>query len=212
MEKENKGSGELKHLGFLRAAALTSLVWLSSLYDYVKHKSGPLKPAVEGAVNSTVAPLFHKFKSLPPQLLSFLDQKVDEASVKFEEHAPAVAKQVAGGVQSMMMKAAQTGHELLRQAQIGGPSAATRYAASESKEFAVAQTVFVWTKLDRLPPFHAVAEMAVPTAAHWSDKYNRMVTDLNRKGYTAFGYLPLVPVDDIAKAFKQAESKDVAVE
>ncbi|KAJ7957560.1 Rubber elongation factor protein (REF) [Quillaja saponaria] len=51
-----------------------------------------------------------------------------------------------------------------------------------------------------------LAEKAVPTAAHWSEKYNNVIKDLTRKGYAVFGYLPLVPVEEIAKASKQGEA------
>lgn len=207
METEKKG-GELKLLGFVRAAAITTLVWLSNVYDYAKHNSGPLKTAVatvEGAVTATIAPLYHQFEAVPPQLLSFLDRKIDEITIKFEERA----SPVAGQVHSIVNKATQTAQELLHQAQVGGPSAAARYAASEAKELVLTGTVVVWTKLDRIAPFHA---MAVPTAAHWSERYNRLVTNMSRRGYAVFCYLPLLPVDDIAKAFKQAESKPPAME
>ena len=82
METEKKNSKELglKHLGFVRVAAIHVLVSLSSLYDYAKQNSGPLKPAVgkvEGAVTTVVTPVFNKFKDVPDTLLLFLDHKVN---------------------------------------------------------------------------------------------------------------------------------------
>lgn len=71
----------------------------------------------------------------------------------------------------------------------------------------VNQTVRVFIVLDQYPPIHKVAEKAAPTAIHWLKTYNHTVKDLTRKGYPGFGYLPLVPVDEIAQKFKQGEAK-----
>lgn len=82
METEKKNSKELglKHLGFVRVAAIHVLVSLSSLYGYAKRNSGPLKPAVgkvEGAVTTVVTPVCNKLKDVPDTLLLFLDHKVN---------------------------------------------------------------------------------------------------------------------------------------
>lgn len=50
-----------------------------------------------------------------------------------------------------------------------------------------------------------VGEMTVPTAAHWSEKYNKVITDLRGKGFVVFSYVPLVPINEISKAFKQSK-------
>jgi len=129
--------------------------------------------------------------------------QVDVAEKKFDEHAPPLAKQVASRVHGAIETAAQKMKELIHQAQVGGPSAAARYAAEESKNVVLDQSVKVWCKLDQLPPFHVVAELTVPTAAHLSEKYNRLITDLRGKGHSLFNYVPLVPSEEIAKAVKQ---------
>lgn len=70
---------ELKHLGFVRAATINTIVWLTSVYGYAKINSGPLRSAVgtvETAVTTVVTPVFSKFKDVPDQVLVFLDQKV----------------------------------------------------------------------------------------------------------------------------------------
>ncbi|KAM2993941.1 hypothetical protein FF2_045974 [Malus domestica] len=72
---------ELKHLGFLRVAAIQTLVCVSNLYDYAKQNSGPLRSTVgtvEGAVTAVVGPVYRKFKGVPDDVLTFLDAKVDE--------------------------------------------------------------------------------------------------------------------------------------
>ena len=70
---------ELKHLGFVRVAAVNTIMCLSNLYDYAKQNSGPLRSAVgtvEGAVTTVVTPVYNKFKHVPDHLLVFLDDQV----------------------------------------------------------------------------------------------------------------------------------------
>lgn len=70
---------ELKHLGFVRVAAINTIMCLSNLYDYAKQNSGPLRSAVEtveGAVTTVVTPVYNKFKRVPDHLLVFLDEQV----------------------------------------------------------------------------------------------------------------------------------------
>lgn len=89
----------------------------------------------------------------------------------------------------------------MKEAQTGGPRSAILYAATESKQLIFNQSVKLWVVLDQYHPIHKMAEKAAPTATYLSEKYNHTV-----KGYTVFGYLPLVPVDDISKAVKQGKA------
>lgn len=117
-----------------------------------------------------------------------------------------MAKRIASQVHSLIETASQKAQKLVSEAQTGGPRAAFHYAAAESKHLLLTNSVKAWYKLNHYALFHTVADMAVPTAAHWSKKYNHVILDMTKKGYTVFGYLPLVPIDDIAKAFKQSEA------
>ena len=210
METEKKNSKELglKHLGFVRVAAIHVLVSLSSLYDYAKQNSGPLKPAVgkvEGAVTTVVTPVYNKLKDVPDTLLLFLDHKVGEASDKFDKHAPPVAKKVVSRANVLIHKTTEKAQRFVKEARTGGPKAAFNYAATEYKCFLVTNSVRVWAKLNRFKPIHAVGNKAFPVAAHVSGIYNDLVTDMTQMGYPVVGYLPLVPVDDIVKAYEKEE-------
>lgn len=113
-----------------------------------------------------------------------------------------------------MQKASEKARKFVREARAGGPRAAVYYAATEYKQFVVNQTVSLCIVLDQCPPIHKAAEKVSPTAAHMSEKYNHTVKDLTQKGYPVFGYLPLIPVDEIVKTFKQGEAEkkgDLAV-
>ncbi|KAF5449335.1 hypothetical protein F2P56_029795 [Juglans regia] len=204
-ETETKNQ-RLKHLGFVRMAAIHTLVCASNLYDYAKQNSGSLRSTVgtvEGAVTTVVGPVYDKLKGVPDDLLVFLDKKIDETSQKFDEHAPPLAKRVVSKAHGLIQKASEKAQKLAKEAQIGGPRAAVHYAASEYKQFILSQSVKMWIGLNQFPPLHAVARKAGPAAAHLSDKYNHVVKDMTQKGYPIFGYLPLVPLEEISKAVKQ---------
>lgn len=136
--------------------------------------------------------------------------QVDEATNKFEEHAPPFAKQVANQAKGLIQQVTHKAEKAVNEAQSGGAKAAANYVATESKQIVLTGSVKLWSGLNNYPVFHAVAEMAVPTAAHWSEKYNHVVKDITGKGYAVFGYLPLIPIDEIAKAFKQGEGNNVS--
>ncbi|KAJ4850185.1 hypothetical protein Tsubulata_004473 [Turnera subulata] len=209
VDNNNKNSRELKHLGLVRLAAINAVVCVSNLYGYAKRNSGPLGSAVgtvENAVTAVVGPVYEKFKGVPDDLLVFLDKKVDEATHKFDKHAPPLAKRLASQAHYVFEEASKKAQELVKEARTGGPRAVVHYAATESKKLVLDQSVKLWVKLDRYPSAHKVADVAVPVAANWSEKYNRFVVDMTRKGFAGFGYLPLVPVEDIAKAFKQGKA------
>lgn len=134
--------------------------------------------------------------------------QVDKASHKFDEHAPPLAKKIACRAHGLIKITSEKVQRLVHEAQTGGPRAALHYASAETKQLLLSRGVFVWVKLNDIPPLHRAAELAIPTAAHWSKKYNHTVEEMSRKGCAVFGYLPLVPVDEIAKALKQEEKKE----
>lgn len=127
------------------------------------------------------------------------------ASTKFDDHAPPLAKQVLTQVHIVINQTTQLAKEVVHQARAGGPLAAAQYAANESKELVLNQSVKIFSKIDNFPLIHMITEMTVPTAAHWSEKYNNFISDLRGKGYDVFSYVPLIPIDEITKAFKQSE-------
>ncbi|XP_010556150.1 PREDICTED: REF/SRPP-like protein At1g67360 [Tarenaya hassleriana] len=200
---------ELKHLGFVKIAAIQALVCVSNLYDYAKQNSGPLKSTVEtveSAVTAAVGPVFDKFKDVPDSLLVFVDNKVDEALDKFEKHAPPLAKQVVSQANILIHKASEKAHNFAKEAQTGGVKAAFNYAATEYKNFLVTNSVRAWTKLNQYGPIHSVTDKALPVAAHLSEKYNHLIRDMSQKGYPIVGYLPSVPVDDIVRTYRNEET------
>ncbi|KAJ8759044.1 hypothetical protein K2173_003282 [Erythroxylum novogranatense] len=198
IEHENR---ELKHLGFVRSVAIHSLVFICNFYESAKQNLGPLRStigSIENAVSTLVGPFYEKFKDVPGNVLEFLDEKVDEAKDKFDKDAPSGVKQVVSHAETLIQKAAKKGQELIQEARSGGLPAALHYAAEESKHLVLDGSVKIWTKLNEYPILHSAAEIAVPTAAHWSEKYNHVLKYMTQKGYPVVGCLPLVPIDEIA--------------
>ena len=73
---------KLKYLDFVQVAALHVLVCFTSLYDYAKENSGPLKPGVqtvEDTVKTVIGPVYDKFQDVPIELLKFVDRKVNKS-------------------------------------------------------------------------------------------------------------------------------------
>ena len=132
--------------------------------------------------------------------------QVVEASLKFEECAPAAAKSAALKVQSVAIEASRLVQELVEEAKVEGPITTISHAAKISKDVAVTGLAVAWYKANRFPALHGILEIAVPTATHWSEKYNSAVVDLAAKGYTVFCYAPLVPVEEMQKAYKKVEA------
>lgn len=76
------------------------------------------------------------------------------------------------------------------------PAAKQVYARYEpvAEHYAVA----TWRALNGRPLFHQVAQIAVPTAAHWTEKYNVAVCYGAEKGYAVAAYLLLVLAEMIS--------------
>ncbi|CAI0551374.1 unnamed protein product, partial [Linum tenue] len=159
------------------------------LYVYAKDKAGPLKPGVEtveGTVKTVVGPVYDKFQDVPIEVLKFVDRKVTILSpfLQFSpQAAPGAARAVATEVQ-------RSGYE---------PKAKELYTVYEPKAEQCA--VSAWRRLNQLPLFPQVAQVVVPTAAYWSERYNETVASTAEKGYKVSSYLPLVPTERIAKVF-----------
>ncbi|KAE9607975.1 putative rubber elongation factor [Lupinus albus] len=127
---------------------------------------------------------------------------VDEVAHKFNEHAP-FAKHVAVQVNDLTQKVAQEAGKVVSEVQCEGPVAAINFVTTESKHFVLINSVKLWNGLNHIPLFHALAEMSAPTIAYLSHKYNHVIKTMIGKGYILFLYLPLIPIDEVAKAFKQ---------
>lgn len=212
----------LKYLDFVQVAAIYVVVCFTSIYEFAKENSGPLKPgvqAVEGTVKTVIGPVYEKFQDVPFELLKFVDRKVDESITELERHVPSLIKQASTQAFTAAQKAPEVARAVASDVQRAGvvdtaknisktvytkyePSAKEIYTRYEpvAEQYAVS----AWCSLNRLPLFPQVAQIVVPTAAYWSEKYNQAVCYTADRGYTWASYVPLIPTDRIAKVFDGA--------
>lgn len=213
---------ELKYLDFVEVAAIYMIVCFSSLYDYAKQNSGPLKPGVqtvEGTVKTVIGPVYDKFRDAPFELLKFVDRKVDESISELERHVPPALKRASQQLFLAAQKAPEVARGVASEVQRAGlVDGLTNIATTLYKEYeptakelylkyepvAEQYAVSAWRSLNQLPLFPQVAQIMVPTAAYWCEKYNEVVAYMAKKGYTVSHYLPMVPLDRIAKVFENA--------
>lgn len=231
----NLNEKKLKYLEFVQVAAIYALVCFSSLYEFAKENAGPLKPGVqtvEGTVKAVVGPVYEKFQDLPFQLLKFVDRKVrllrfaaqfdfsfpvtelcglqvDESFSELERHVPCLVKQASNKALFVASEVQRAG--LVDAARNITVSAYSKYEPMAEEVYckyepvAEQYAVSAWRSLNRLPLVPQVAQIVVPTAAYWADKYNRAVCFTAKRGFPVVASLPLIPTERIAKAFDEAE-------
>eukprot|EP00262_Sarcandra_glabra_P014285 TRINITY_DN414_c0_g2_i1.p1 TRINITY_DN414_c0_g2~~TRINITY_DN414_c0_g2_i1.p1 ORF type:complete len:279 (-),score=12.24 TRINITY_DN414_c0_g2_i1:338-1090(-) len=213
---------KLKYLDFVQVAAIQAIVCFTRFYDFAKENSGPLRSGVqtvEGTVKTVIGPVYEKFHDVPYELLKFVDRKVDESLGEVERYVPTAVKAASSQVFLVAQKAPEAARAVISEVQrVGVVDTATEmvnavYVKVEpvAKELydkyepvAERYAVSAWWTLNRLPLFPQVANIVVPTAAYWSEKYNQVVFYTVDKGYTVSMYLPLVPIERISKAFSDA--------
>ncbi|RVX20590.1 Stress-related protein [Vitis vinifera] len=214
----------LKYLDFVQVAAIYVIVCFSSLYEYAKENSGPLKPGVqtvEGTVKTVIGPVYEKFYDVPFELLMFVDRKVEASIYELERHVPSLVKRASCQAITVAQKAPELALAVASEVQRAGvvdtaknitknvyskyePTA--KELCSKYEPVAEQYAVSAWRSLNRLPLFPQVAQVVVPTAAYWSEKYNQSVSYTAERGYTVALYLPLIPTERIAKVFQEASA------
>ncbi|XP_068312043.1 stress-related protein-like [Pyrus communis] len=189
---------KLKYLEFVQVAAIYVVVCFSSLYEYAKENSGPLKPGVqtvEGTVRTVIGPVYEKLHGLPFQFLKFVDRKVDESLSEVDRHLPILVKQASSQALSVARAVERGG--LMSTAENITVSVYYKYEPV-AEQYAVS----AWRALNRLPLFPLVAQIIVPTVSYWSNMYNRAVGSTANRGYSVAAYLPLIPTERIAEVFE----------
>lgn len=145
---------------------------------------------------------------------------MDESINELERHLPNLVKQASCQALSAAQKAPEVARAVASEVQRSGvvdtasnvaktvyvkyePTAKQLYTKYEpvAEQYAVS----AWRGLNQLPLFPQVAGIVVPTAAYWTEKYNETVRGTADKGYAVATYLPVVPIEKIAKVFEGAE-------
>ncbi|KAI3819242.1 hypothetical protein L1987_13067 [Smallanthus sonchifolius] len=215
LAQKDGGEKHLKYLGFVQSVVIYFVICSSTVYGYAKENAGRLKPSVqtaENVVKTVVGPIYVKFHYVPFEVLKFLDLKVDDALIGLNRYGPSLVKLVSNQVKYVAQNLPKVSRKLASEALKSTTKVAnTLYIKYEptAKELyktyepvAEKYAVSAWRSMHKLPLFPQVAQVAVPTAAFLLAKYNYTVCYTAEKGYPVAQYLPLVPIDKIAKVFK----------
>ncbi|GER24754.1 rubber elongation factor protein (REF) [Striga asiatica] len=176
----------LKYLDFVQAAVFRAVVIAGRMYGCAKEKSGPLKPGVdtvEGTVKAVIGPVYNKYHGVPVDVLKFVDSKVDESIIKVQSLKQASAQ--------ALVAAQSVAAEVKNNGVVG--------TAKKYEPVAEEYAMSTWRSLNKLPGFPSVARAVGPTASYFTNKYNETVKEASGKGYKVASYLPLVPIERIAK-------------
>lgn len=209
-QEEQQG---LKYLEGVQSASVHAISVMSNLYEYVKDKTGPLKPtvqSVEGTLINVVRPAYDKYHEVPNQVLKIVDRKVDESVIGLKQRVPVSVKDASTNVVSAVQNAPAAVRSAATEVRkINVTETASEYAKGIYTKYEPAAEQYAasaWQKLNQLPVVPKVAEVVVPAAANCAEKYNQTVQSTHEKGYKVSSYLPLVPTEKIAKVFSSPEA------
>ncbi|KAG2647460.1 hypothetical protein PVAP13_2KG592700 [Panicum virgatum] len=199
-QEEPKRAPKLRYLDFVHVAAAQAAVCLAGLYGLAKGHAGPLRPgvdAVESAVKGLVGPVYDRFHSVPLDVLAFVDRKVDDTVHGLDKHLPGALKAASAQAYAVARGIPEVARELAAEAQQSGVKSAARAALAKVEPVAkdvygrvepVATDLYVryepaaehlavstWRSLNGLPVFPQVAQIVVPTAVYWAEKYNKVI-------------------------------------
>ncbi|XP_066398274.1 stress-related protein-like [Miscanthus floridulus] len=237
VEQQPRRAPKLRYLDFVQVAAAQAAVYLAGLYGLAKDHAGPLRPgvdAVESTVKGVVGPVYARFGGLPLDVLAFVDRKVDDTVHEVDKHLPGALKAASARAYAVARGVPEVARELAAEAQQSGVKGAARAALAKAEPVArdvygrvepVARDLYVryepaaehlavsaWRSLNGLPVFPHVAQIVVPTAAHWAEKYNRAVVAAAERGYAGAKYLPAIPTERIAKVFSSSPEAEPLAE
>ncbi|KAI7740832.1 hypothetical protein M8C21_020152 [Ambrosia artemisiifolia] len=224
LAQKDGGEKHLKYLGFVQTLVIYIIVCLSAIYRYGRENAGRFKPSVqtaENTVKTVIGPIYEKFQHVPFELLKFLDIKarilfmVGEALVALNRHVPRLTKQVSSHVkyagQNLPGVARDLAYEALKSTRKVTNALYIKYEPTAKELYktyepvAEKYAVSTWRSMNKLPLFPQVAQIVVPTTAFLFEKYNCTVCYTAERGYVVAQYLPLVPIEKIAKVFADGD-------
>lgn len=136
--------------------------------------------------------------------------QVDDSLSELNRHVPSLLKQASSHALVAAQKAPEVARDVALEVQRDGivdsAKHITKTLFTKYEPVAEQYAVSAWRSLNRLPLFTQVAQIIVPTATYWSEKYNQVVCFAADRGYTVASFLPLIPLERIAKVFEEAEN------
>ncbi|KAD2393716.1 hypothetical protein E3N88_40693 [Mikania micrantha] len=86
--------------------------------------------------------------------------------------------------------------------QTAGTKAALQSIYMSLKLVGVPVIAQMWYKVNTHAWFNALAEPTLPVVEYLSELYNKVVIYMDGRGYSLFGYLPSLPIDEMKVAYK----------
>lgn len=158
--------------------------------------------------------------------------RVDGTVQELDKHLPSSLKAASARAYAAAQGVPEAAREITSEAQRSGLSGAARVAYGKVEPVAkdvlgkiepAAKDLYTryepaaehlavstWRALNGLPLFPHVAQIVVPTAAYWSEKYNSVIASAAQQGYTGARYLPAIPTERIAKVFGEPSPPEAA--
>ena len=148
---------------------------------------------------------------------------MDDTVHELDKHLPGALKAASAQAYAVARGIPEVARELAAEAQQSGVKGAAKDVYGRVEP--VARDLYVryepaaehlavstWRSLNGLPVFPQVAQIVVPTAAYWAEKYNKVIAAAANQGYTGAKYLPAIPTERIAKVFSSStpESEPLA--
>ncbi|CAA7044219.1 unnamed protein product [Microthlaspi erraticum] len=200
---EENDEPKLKHLDFVQTAAIYLAVCFSTVYEFAKDNAGPLKLGVENiedSVRVVLSPLYDKFHDVPFKLLLFVDRKVDDVFYDVETYVPSLVKQASS-------QALTVATEVQRSGVVDTTKSIARNVRDKYEPVAEYYATKVWRLLNHVPLFPEVAQLVIPTAFYWSEKYNDAVRYVGDRDYYVAEYLPMIPIEKISHILEQDQCR-----
>ncbi|XP_010506817.1 PREDICTED: REF/SRPP-like protein At2g47780 [Camelina sativa] len=194
---------KLKHLEFIQVAAVYFALCFSTLYEFAKDNAGPLKLGVENieaSVQTVLSPLYDKFHDVPFKLLLFVDRKVDDVFFDVEPYVPSLVKQASS-------QALTVATEVQRAGVVDTTKNIARSVREKYEPVAEHYAVTLWRLLNQVPLFPEIAQLVIPTAFYWSEKYNDAVRYAGDRDYYVAEYLPMIPIEKISDIMEQDQCR-----
>ncbi|XP_010523941.1 PREDICTED: REF/SRPP-like protein At2g47780 isoform X2 [Tarenaya hassleriana] len=123
------------------------------------------------------------------------DAQVDDFFNEADIYVPSLVKQASSNAMAVATEVQRV-----------GVADAARSVFDKIEPVAEQYAAAAWRLMNRLPLFPELAQVVVPTASYWSEKYNGAVCYAGERGYHVAEYLPLIPIQKIAEVFEDDRS------
>lgn len=121
---------------------------------------------------------------------------MDDVFYDVETYVPSLVKQASS-------QALTVATEVQRAGVLDTTKSIARSVLDKYEPVAEYYAATVWRLLNHVPLFPEVAQLVIPTAFYWSEKYNDAVRYVGDRDYYVAEYLPMIPIEKISDILEQ---------